>query len=234
MIDSGIWSRHFWLSNSGDSRHLYYTRHQLFRLCAIWAISRKRKKHQLMNWIFSFQNNFIDGKKNSVIRYGGAWNDRQLCSIFAKCTGGRAISTRRRYLEKTESQKRLELQIRNRAVQVPRLHQCLRSNREKLFHFSKFFDFSSFHHQWWKKAHFLAVLSLPVSCLSVMLSAKTEMFRNVHHWISYDQKFQNCSRLIQLWISLEMQKSLNQRWKWLNIYESSTREIIQMLGISLN
>ena len=33
--------------------------------------------------------------------------------------------------------------------------------------------------------------SLPVCCLPVMFSAESEMFRNVHHWISYDQRCQN-------------------------------------------
>ena len=62
-----------------------------------------------------------------------------------------------------------------------------------------------------------------------MFSAESEMFRNVHHWISYDQRCQNWSRLVQLWTSLKTQKSLNQRWKWLNIYDSSTRDDFQIV-----
>ena len=75
-----------------------------------------------------------------------------------------------------------------------------------------------------KNKFWLSSWSLPVCCLPLMFSAESEMFRNVHHWISYDQRCQNWSRLVQLWTLLKTQKYLNQRWKWLNIYESSTRE----------
>ena len=86
------------------------------------------------------------------------------------------------------------------------------------------FIYSSLQHQYWEKTLFwLFLWSLPVCCLSVMFNAESEMFRNVHHWISYDQRCQNWSRLVQLWTSLKTQKSLNQRWKWQNICESSTR-----------
>ena len=44
-----------------------------------------------------------------------------------------------------------------------------------------------------EKKHFLWLFSwsLTVCCLPVMFSAESEMFKNVHHWISYDQRCQN-------------------------------------------
>ena len=46
LVHSVIQTRHLRLPKCGDARHLYYTRHQHFRLelCASWSFSGKRKR----------------------------------------------------------------------------------------------------------------------------------------------------------------------------------------------
>ena len=68
-METGIWTCHLRHLNCYDSRHMYYTRHQLCRLklCASLAISGKIKKcRQLMRILSIWKKNF-DGKiQNSV------------------------------------------------------------------------------------------------------------------------------------------------------------------------
>ena len=61
MVNSGIRTSHLRRPNPGDSGHMYYTRQQLcgLELSASWAISGKRKKRQLLNWIISFRKKFL-------------------------------------------------------------------------------------------------------------------------------------------------------------------------------
>ena len=61
MAGSGIRTRHFWFTHCDSTPHMYYTRHQglcSLELSASWAVSGKRKKLPLLNFIISFQKLF--------------------------------------------------------------------------------------------------------------------------------------------------------------------------------
>ena len=69
MVDSGIWTSHLWIHDCGDTRHMSLARHQRLcrRFCASWAklgIGKKTPTTELLNWIYSFRENFPTENKN--------------------------------------------------------------------------------------------------------------------------------------------------------------------------
>ena len=69
MVDTRIRIRYLWIPNRGNTRHIYYARHQLLCrwFCASWAKSRIGKKLRLLNWIFSFREIFSTENKSLFV-----------------------------------------------------------------------------------------------------------------------------------------------------------------------
>ena len=79
-----------------------------------------------------------------------------------------------------------------------------------------------------KEKPFLAVFMVFVG---VLLASNVQCWiRDVQICSSLNQLWREMLKLksaVQLWTSVKTQKSLNQRRKWLNIYESSTRALME-------